>query len=98
MDDLHFRKKEFFDLIASMPETRNHPQFYDMSTEEKQKDLWRRIHFMHSDPELRKLFFDDYDPVAPPFLHWPFFMQGTLPGGMHVLMGYTAMACLADEE
>jgi acyl-CoA oxidase len=69
-----------------------------MTPAEKQEDGWKRIHFMHSRPELRKIFFDDYDPLAPPFFHWPFFFQGTLPGGMHVLMGYTAMACLADEK
>ena len=53
---------------------------------------------MHGNPDLRKKLFDDFEPVAPPFFHWPFFMQSTLPGGMHVLMGYTAMSCLSDDE
>ena len=69
-----------------------------MTTEEKQRDLWRRLHFLFSKTELRKKFFDQYDPLAPPFLHWPFYLQGTVPGGMHVFMGYTAMATLADES
>lgn len=56
-----------------MPETRNHYKFYEYSTDEKQKDLWKRIKFMHGNPELRRTLFDDYDPVAPPFFHWPFF-------------------------
>jgi len=29
---------------------------------------------MHSHPELRKMFFDGYDPLEPPFFHWPFFI------------------------
>ena len=35
LDILHQSKKELFDLIASMPETRNNFEFYEMSTEEK---------------------------------------------------------------
>jgi hypothetical protein len=53
LDHLHKEKKEFMDLFASMPETRNHHNFYEFTTDEKQKDLWTRIKFLHSNPKLR---------------------------------------------
>jgi hypothetical protein len=34
-DLLHNHKKEVFDLVASMPETRNNDEFLQMSIEEK---------------------------------------------------------------
>lgn len=35
LDDLHAVKKEYMDLFGSMPETRNHHNFYEFTTDEK---------------------------------------------------------------
>jgi hypothetical protein len=74
LDDLHIIKKGAQTLLNSIPETRNNPRFFELSIEEQQQELWKRLHFMHSHPELRKMFFDAYDPLEPPFYHWPFFI------------------------
>jgi hypothetical protein len=53
LDHIHKEKKECMDFFASMPETKNHHNFYEFTTDEKQKDLWKRIKFIHSNPKLR---------------------------------------------
>jgi acyl-CoA oxidase len=99
IDPLVENKKEFMTLVEKTPQLSNTHKFYEMTIAEKQENLWSRLHHLYThSPELRRKHFDDYDPVAAPFWHWPFYIQGTIPGGMHVLMGYTAMATLANDK
>jgi len=87
---------DFYKIRDEDPVLSHSHEFYDMTVPEKQMALWKKVHHMYK--HYKDELFLNFDPTAEPFFHWPFMIQGTLPAGMHFLMGYVAMATLADEE
>ena len=93
----YLERKRLYTLFGNNPALRNHMQFYEMSPEEKQEDLWRRnkVLIEQHGAEL----FKNFQPMAYPYLIYQNYFQGLLPGlGLHSSMYWLSLENLADEE
>ena len=89
--------KKHYERFGANPGTRNHLTWYELTPEEKQEDLWKRINVIYK--EHGKEYFKDYELLEYPYTQWVGYFQGLLPGvGLHIQMFWLSVVNLASEE
>lgn len=88
-------QRYFFDLQKKHPQLHNHHHFFEMTPEEKQTDLWKRMRFIQTHyPEI----FVNTDTGRYPYFMWGHIFQGLVPGvGLHYTMFKMAVMNLSNE-
>lgn len=73
--------------------------FWELTREEMQEELWRRLYNIWQDPDRRKLNFTEFDSFVFPYYNMTSFMNGgSQPLGMHVICGPATVKFLGSEE
>jgi hypothetical protein len=91
------KRKELFALVGQHKELANFIEFEDMTQDEQQENLWRRVKFIYENHGQR--FFKNFDLWDYPYFSWPGYFQGLLPGiGLQVTMFMLSVENLSNEE
>ena len=95
-DDKLHAWKSHIDRMGADDTLRNNFEFYDMTPDEMQQNLWKRINVLYQN------FKEDYfvkPMIAPPYNDWVGYFQGLLPGiGLNISMFRVSVENLANEE
>ena len=98
-EELYREAKDIQEDFSKHSELTNHFKYYEMTVDEQQQDLWRRIKFMYTHPELSQKYFKNFEVLKYPFKPWLLYFQGPVPGlGLNYSMFLTTVQIMANEE
>lgn len=89
-------KEGVADLMGSEPEIQNNLEFTDLTREEQQEEMWKRVKLMyerHNDTH-----FKNYTIQQWPQIDWYSYFQGLLPISLSMSMFKVSFENLASEE
>ena len=87
--------KHIMDTFGDNPDLKNTFEFYDMTTQEMQENLWKRMQVVY---KLHKKIFFEETMFKHPYVDGQAYFQSTLPVTLHITMFRLCLENLANDE
>ncbi len=98
-NEQHYNRYVKMNETMNLEGSGNTYDFWELSREEMQEELWRRVHNLWQDPDRRKKVYTEFDSFVFPYYQPSGFMQSaSQPLGMHLICGPATVKFLGSEE